>query len=967
MARIVIIGLLLFPLVVVAQDVEQQIDSPAVLAVALCKTQSTHQSRASLLKRYPQLVDNRLWNEIIQQAAAAYYRESPQRALALYDVSIQVATTLGDAKLLGKTYYNLARTFSGMNEPDKAIEAYESSRAYFEQAGLQRDLIYVLADLGAIHFNKENYPKAKEYSDKSISISTSVKSSNIPAGSWPDDFGLARALHTLAEIDLLNGNQDAAIEKLQKALALYLQLNGGSSDYTFYVAGVHASLGKVYPETGDYGKGLYYLNKALEIAKVSFDPDTVANILNSIGYLYLEQEDYTQATEQFNQSLKIYRRQNNQIEASRVLLNLGVVEQRQAHYDDALGQFKLSLTAAKAAQNTDVQIAAGEGIGVVLTAQRKLTEALDILNESLTLARQTQNKTREIELTWRSAQTFYEMGNYGEAATRAESAVAMARSAHRPKLEYLSTTTLGQIYAAQKRIDVAEQTLVKAVSQLESLRMQVAGRETASQLYFENKLASYHVLVDLLVQQGKPLEALLYAERAKARVLLDVMSGSKVDLSKLLTPVEREEQLRLNRTISDINDRIKKQQIADSGSLDSLYAQLDTARLQYQAFQDSLYVKHPDVRMRSGRTTTLSDAGLGESAASGTAYLEYAVTKDRVSLFVLTKDSSNGNANVAVYPISIDPRELARKVNQFHGRLANRHPDYSGLAHELFGLLIEPAKQQIGNATTICIVPDSFLWNLPFQALMTKDNRFLIEDHALYYAPSLSVLYEMNRKGSSNSRTGSLLAFGNPVVGKDERSNEELCPLPESETEVNSISKFFSRRQKKVLIGREASEKTFRALAPTYSTIHLATHGIIDNRQPLYSHLMLTRSDGDPENDGLLEAREIMNMNLNADLALLSACETANGRISPGEGVVGMSWAFFVAGTRSMLVSQWKVNSASTSQLMVNFYRTLESNKRWSSNLKVEALREATFGLMKDHRYRHPFYWGGFVLLGSIN
>jgi CHAT domain-containing protein len=160
----------------------------------------------------------------------------------------------------------------------------------------------------------------------------------------------------------------------------------------------------------------------------------------------------------------------------------------------------------------------------------------------------------------------------------------------------------------------------------------------------------------------------------------------------------------------------------------------------------------------------------------------------------------------------------------------------------------------------------------------------------------------------------------------------------------------------------EASEKTFRA--PTYATIHLATHGVLDNRQPLYSHLLLTKTDGDPENDGLLEAREIMSMKLDADLAVLSACETANGKIAPGEGVMGMSWAFFVAGTRSMLVSQWKVNSASTSQLMLNFYQALESNQAPSNGKKPRALQKATLQLMRDERYRHPFYWAGFVLVG---
>src|SRR6185503_10453569 len=111
--------------------------------------------------------------------------------------------------------------------------------------------------------------------------------------------------------------------------------------------------------------------------------------------------------------------------------------------------------------------------------------------------------------------------------------------------------------------------------------------------------------------------------------------------------------------------------------------------------------------------------------------------------------------------------------------------------------------------------------------------------------------------------------------------------------------------------------------------------------QPSYSHLLLTKTEGDPNNDGLLEAREIMNLKLNADLAVLSACETANGRIAPGEGVMGTSWAFFVAGTRSILVSEWKVNSASTSNLMANFYRAWKSRQSQAHGPKARALQAA--------------------------
>jgi CHAT domain-containing protein len=474
------------------------------------------------------------------------------------------------------------------------------------------------------------------------------------------------------------------------------------------------------------------------------------------------------------------------------------------------------------------------------------------------------------------------------------------------------------------------------------------------------------------VKQNKATDALLYAERAKGRVLLDVLRDGKPDLSRGLLPNEKDELKQLNLNISALNDRIRKEQAnahLDAALLDQSYAKLDHARVEYASFQDNLYASHPEFNVKRGRPSVLTAEEMNGLTSDGkTGYLEYVATKENVYLFALTGGGSDGSAKLQAYRIAAKPDELVRKVNQFHDILAEHQPGYGTSASELYALLIAPAEQQLRNVETLCIVPDSFLWNVPFQALMTPSERFLIEDHAVYYAPSLSVLREMNRKNAASKKTdSSLIAFGNPVIGKDEQGNPDVCPLPEAEQEVISIAKSFGPKNSKVLIGREAMEKTFKALAPTYSIIHLATHGVIDNRQPLYSHLLLTKTEGDPENDGRLEARQIMDMDLHADLAVLSACETANGKIAPGEGVIGMSWAFFVANTRSMLVSQWKINSASTSELMMSFYRNVGSIGSGTNGKKARALRYSSVLMVKDPRYRHPFYWAGYVLIGSDN
>ncbi|PYS31894.1 MAG: hypothetical protein DMF75_13545 [Acidobacteria bacterium] len=630
-------------------------------------------------------------------------REQTRSDVSLND-GVRLPSQLRDSKLLATTYYQLGHLYSDRNLFPEAIAAYEKSKDGFERAGLLRDEIYVLADLGALYFIQEDYKKSRECSEQSLHIAESANSSE-PAGAYPDDFGKARALLTLGDLDTDEGNYEQAVEKLQSSLALYQRLNGPGSSYDLYIAGVYGALGRAYPEIGDSATGLFCLNKALNIANHNSDERLTASLRNDIGYLYLEQEDYAQASAQFSQSLKIYEAENNKRERGRVLLNLGVTEQRRSNYSDALRYFGLSIENAKATGALDNQIAAYEGIGVVLSSRKDFPGATDVLNKGLAIAKNTGNKTRQAEILWRLAQVNYETADYAQSTSLAEAAITLARASHLPKLTYLTTTTLGESYAAQKKYDLAIETSKDAVQQVEALREHVAGSELETELFLENKVASYNALVGLLIKQGKSLDALLYAERAKGRVLLDVLRDGKPDLAKALTPAEKAETQRLNRRISELNNTIRKQEIADPSTLNSLYAQLEGARVEYQSFQDALYVTHPNLRIRSGHTASLSTADLNGLTANGdTAYLEYVAAKDGVSLFVLSKNKSSGSPEVKVYPIAIKPEELNRKVNEFHDALAEQRLSYASGARELYTLLIGPAEQQLRNVGTICIV-----------------------------------------------------------------------------------------------------------------------------------------------------------------------------------------------------------------------------------------------------------------------
>jgi CHAT domain-containing protein len=483
-------------------------------------------------------------------------------------------------------------------------------------------------------------------------------------------------------------------------------------------------------------------------------------------------------------------------------------------------------------------------------------------------------------------------------------------------------------------------------------------------------------MVDMLIASNKKdsdEQALGIAESAKARVLLDVFSAGRIDLAKVMSDREKEEEKKLNRQIVDLNNEIAQQNgkgASDTVALKSLDEQLRSARIQYETFQDSLYAVHPELRTSRQKTTPAKLTDINSFLNPTTAFLEYVVTDSRTYLLVLTESQVSGTPSLRAYPIAIGSNDITNRTRAFRDAITTQSA-FADDARELYDLLLKPAERQLNGKSSLCIVPDGILWDLPFQALEPKDGHYLLEDYAISYAPSLSVLKQMSVRKNSERPASSLLAFGNPAMSNEIAANikttfrgENLGPLPEAEIEVGALKDIWGSPFTRVLVGSNARKSVFRHEASKYSIIHLATHGILDDTSPMYSRLVMARAENDPTDDGLLEAREIMQLDLNADLVVLSACQTARGRIGAGEGMIGMSWAFFVAGVPSMVASQWKVNSAATAKLMVDFHKRLKAQSPQSQS-KAAALQQASLNLMKDQRYRHPYFWAGFILMGK--
>jgi CHAT domain-containing protein len=236
------------------------------------------------------------------------------------------------------------------------------------------------------------------------------------------------------------------------------------------------------------------------------------------------------------------------------------------------------------------------------------------------------------------------------------------------------------------------------------------------------------------------------------------------------------------------------------------------------------------------------------------------------------------------------------------------------------------------------------LWQLPFQALEHSPGRYLVEDTAIFYTPSISVMRQMQHVHQSRALAQPrLLAV-------------EAAAVPAAQREVDGLRRVYGAGNVRAYLGAEANHDNLKRDAPHYQILHLAAHGVFEDRHPMESYLVLAKA-GKPE-AGVLPARDMMNLNLRADMVVLSGCET--GRSSDtGEGLIGMSWALFIAGAPSTVASQWKVESESTSAFMLEFHQNLRRSS------KAKALQQAQMSVMKRPEYRHPFYWSGFVLMGE--
>lgn len=726
------------------------------------------------------------------------------------------------------------------------------------------------------------------------------------------------------------------------------------------------NLGVAYADMGNYAEALRRYQRALSFAG---DGPYLVPILTNIGAIYDSQGDHAAARAVLERALARAEATENPRDELEPLNNLGAAFANMGDNTRALPYFERFLELAQESGVKPRIALALDNIGNVLSELGRSAEARDHLDRSARLAEEIGDR-RDLLLALKDlARLTLSERKLEEALPFAERCTALARELDAAEELWVCRALVGRAHRLAGRAAAARDAYLEAIEIGESLRDHVAGGEEDRVRFFEDKLAPYHGMIDLTAA-GKPLEALSYAERAKGRVLFDVLRNGRADVAGAMSPEERSEEKRLAEALADERRKDhaeRAEAMHDPQHLAALDARLEKARLEYEGFRIAVYAVHPELRVKRGELLPPTLEEMGRLLGPDTVLLEYAVGEEAAYLFVVSRRRGAPLPTVEVVRLASPTKGLAEQVGAFRRSLAERSPDYAGTARRLYDLLLRPVEAELKGPRDLVIVPDGPLWELPFQALM-NGSRHLLELHAISYAPSFSVLGEMTRPRPGREG-GGLLAVGDPTFSAPGEKvgalgslslGAELAPLPESRREVLALGSLYGP-ESRVYTGQEAREDVWKREAPRARVLHLASHGILDDRSPLYSHVLLAGTPSSGE-DGRLEAREILDLDLKADLAVLSACETGRGRIGSGEGVIGLSWALLVAGCPSAVVSLWKVDSSSTTRLMLDFHRALLSTPR---STKAAALRAAALDVMRSGSSRHPFYWAGFSVVGS--
>lgn len=758
-------------------------------------------------------------------------------------------------------------------------------------------------------------------------------------------------------------------DKNEEALKAYqhaLSFEPGAEEVTA-VARAYAAMAGLMLRRSDTAGAMNAFARAEAINLAQEDDFGLSSIERGMAVLFQNQGNDALAFTHLQRGLESAARAQDDAERAEILVLLGDAYLTQGREKESAAALTEGLAIARRTRN---QMLVGEGLRISSVAharKREYAAALRDLDESVA-ALKSASRPRFLSFAMlEQARVKLESGDAHGAVEAAETTAALTRRLGLHSTFLDSETIAGRAHHALGENDAALAAFDEAIAVAEARRAWITGDPGAQELSFESASSPYRRASEVLAEMGRLDEAFTMAERAKARVLLDTLRSGRERIDEAMSLEERRHDADLTTRIAALNRRLATAKDADATA--KVNADLHDARAEYETFQTALYAAHPRLRQTRGEIPIATRADVARILDPSTAIVMYQVMDDRTTVLLLTSNGRSGAAaDIQRFTIDVDRDALTKRISAFTSALSKRNLNYAEPAHALYDVLLRPMERALQKIEVLCIIPDDALWELPFEALMDRSGKFVVQSRACFYAPSASVLLEVMRGPHEESASHELLAVGNPTLSPSTRKESKaiyrdatLLPLPNAEEEVRALRTLYGRQASQVYVGAAATETAVKTMMPQYRILHFATHAEVNNENPMYAHIVLAQ-DKNAGDDGLLEAWEILRMDLHADMAVLSACETARGRVATGEGMIGIPWALFVAGCPSSVVSHWKVNSASTAELMVDFHQHLLSGKH--AFQKAAALRQAKLDMLRKGKWQHPFYWSAFVLVG---
>jgi CHAT domain-containing protein/Tfp pilus assembly protein PilF len=660
---------------------------------------------------------------------------------------------------------------------------------------------------------------------------------------------------------------------------------------------------------GRFREALQTFGRVLEIRRAIGDRQGEGTTLNSMGSVYDNLGEYSQALKFYEQALAIRKELGDKAGEGITLNNMGSVYESMEQYPQALKTYEQALMIRKEVGDQDGEGVTLNNMGSLYQSMEQYPQALKSYEQALAIWKEVSDKDGQGKTLSNIGSVYDSLKQYPQALKFYQQALVIAKEAGDNATQGTILNNIGLDYNYLGQYADAQKTLFAAIEIWESLR---TGLTDVDKVFiFERQADTYRFLQDSLIAQNKIKTALEIAERGRARAFVELLASrqSSNPNNPLTIKAPTFEQI---------------QQIA---------REHNSTLVEYSTSGDRrlyIWVIKPTGEM------TLKIVDLKSLNKS----LEDFVTSSRDSIGV-----RGGGLGVTART------DAATQVKQLQ---------------QLYKLLIEPIAQSLPQDPNarIIFIPQESLFLVPFVALQDESGKYLIEKHTILTAPAIQVLELTHKQRQRLGRQASVplqgqdaLIVGNPtmpsispIIGQPP---QQLPSLPGAEAEAKAIAQLLNT---KAITGNQATKASIVHQLPQSRIVHFATHGLLDDfkGQGVPGAIALAPSGND---NGLLTSSEIFDLKLNAELVVLSACDTGRGKIT-GDGVIGLSRSLITAGVPSIIVSLWSVSDAPTASLMTEFYRQLQQNPD-----KATALRQAMLTTMKQHP--NPKDWAAFTLIGE--